>query len=99
MRELCAIIVFHDLVANATTLGTAGQVVYDYLMHNSNLFLMLGGHLDTEYTPTTSIPTHTLQDTPCDSTEMSSIGPLFMGHSPDRLVPIFDGILDSGSRG
>ena len=55
-----AIIVFHDLVESTTALSASGQVVYDYLKHNPNLFLMLGGHLDTEITLTLTDSGHTV---------------------------------------
>lgn len=54
------IIVFHDLVASSSGLSTAGQVVYDYLKHNPNLFLMLGGHTTTEVTLTLTDSGHTV---------------------------------------
>ncbi len=44
------IVVCHDLLNTSTPPGftTAGSAVYNTLRDNPNLFLMLGGHLDTE---------------------------------------------------
>lgn len=42
-----AIIVTHDLLTYTNTLSTQGQAIFDALKSHSNLFLMLGGHLDT----------------------------------------------------
>lgn len=41
-----AIVVTHDLL-NGNSFSTQGQAIYDALKSNANLFLMLGGHLDT----------------------------------------------------
>ncbi len=54
------ILVFHNLVESTTALSTPGQVVYDALKHNPNLFLMLGGHADTEITLTLTDSGHTI---------------------------------------
>ena len=44
------IVVCHDLLNTSTQrrFHSAGSAVYDALKDNPNLFLMLGGHLDTE---------------------------------------------------
>lgn len=42
-----AIIVTHDLLTYTNTLSTQGQAIFDALKSHPNLFLMLGGHLDT----------------------------------------------------
>ncbi len=54
------IVVFHDLIASSTALSTAGQTIYDALKHNPNLFLMLGGHMDTELKLTLTDSGHTI---------------------------------------
>ena len=47
-------------MASTTDLSTSGKIIYDYLKHNANLFLMLGGHLDTEVTLTLTDSGHTI---------------------------------------
>jgi len=44
-----AIVVTHNLLngGSSTSFSTQGQAVYDALKGNSNLFMILGGHLDT----------------------------------------------------
>jgi hypothetical protein len=42
-----AIVVTHDLLTNCTTLSSTGQAIYTALQDRPNLFLMLGGHLDS----------------------------------------------------
>jgi hypothetical protein len=54
------IVIFHDLVQSTTALSPSGQIVYDYLKHNANLFLMLGGHADTEIKLTLTDSGHTI---------------------------------------
>ena len=42
------IVVCHDLLTTGNAFTSAGSAVYEALKDNPNLFLMLGGHLDTE---------------------------------------------------
>ena len=42
------IVVCHDLLTSSNVFSGAGTAVYNALRDNPNLFLMLGGHLDTE---------------------------------------------------
>jgi hypothetical protein len=54
-----AIVVTHNLLSGNTTpasFSTEGQALYDALKANLNLFLMLGGHLDTEVSRTDEYP-------------------------------------------
>ena len=43
-----SIVVCHDLLTSGNAFTSAGSAVYEALKGNPNLFLMLGGHLDTE---------------------------------------------------
>jgi hypothetical protein len=58
-----AIVVTHNLLIGNTTpasFSTEGQALYDALKGNPNLFLMLGGHLDTEVSRTDTYNSHTV---------------------------------------
>ena len=54
------ILVFHDLIGSNGQLTTYAGTIYDYLKHNTNLFLMLGGHLTTEVALTLTDSGHTI---------------------------------------
>ena len=54
------ILVFHDLIGSNGQLTTYADTIYDYLKHNTNLFLMLGGHMTTEVSLTLTDSGHTI---------------------------------------
>ncbi len=43
-----AIVITHNLLTTSNILSTDGNMIYNALKGNPNLFLMMGGHLDTE---------------------------------------------------
>ena len=58
-----AIVVTHNLLSGNTSpasFTTEGQALYDAVKANPNLFLMLGGHLDTEVSRTDTYNGHTV---------------------------------------